>query len=197
MRYAIGGDDEGFTKAMNNEYSSAVGHIFQFFIRVDAEAVELNNKILSHADRMGRITKQGNPAEYDAIIDGMADDLELFARRIDELFPDYQRSLELVTLGFSERVAALDPATSTGAQELEGMRREARKLAETARGVQGKVTTLRNTLIILRDKPISDHRLSRSAQRVIRTSEELFTAYNDLETLALKISFSTEQDDQS
>src|SRR2546423_5584109 len=136
---------------MSNNYKRAEQEARWFFEHISAEADALNAKINSYADRMGRITKRENPAEFDAIIKGSAADLELFAQRIEALLPDYTRNLELLTEGFAETVKSLDPATDAGAQELEGMRREARALTETARGVKAKVTTLRNIFATLRD----------------------------------------------
>jgi hypothetical protein len=177
---------------MSDNYSHATEEVKRFFVRVSAEADDINAKINVYADRMGRITKQGDPAEFDAVIKGSADDLELFARRLDELLPDYRRNLELLTKGFVEHNESLNPATDVGGQESEGMRRESQKLAETATGVKAKVTTLRGIFAILRDKNY-DHRLTQSTHRVIATIDDLFTAYEDLETFALKVSFSADQ----
>jgi len=102
------------------------------------------------------------------------------------------RNIELLTEGFAETVSSLDPATDAGAQELEGMRREARALAGTARGVKTKVTTLRNIFVTLRDAN-HDHRLTQSAHRVISTVDNLFIAYEDFETLGLNVAFSADQ----
>ena len=177
---------------MSNNYKRAEQEARWFFEHISAEADALNAKINSYADRMGRITKRENPAEFDAIIKGSAADLELFAQRIEALLPDYTRNLELLTEGFAETVKSLDPATDAGAQELEGMRREARALTETARGVKAKVTTLRNIFATLRDAN-HDHRLTQSANRVISTVDNLFTAYEDLETFGLNVAFSADQ----
>jgi len=177
---------------MSDKYTNAAKGANQFFVRISSEADALTAKIDAYGDRAGRITKQQNPLEFEAIIKGSAADLELFALRIDQLLPEYRRNLELLTEGFSERVQSLDSATDTGAQELEGMRRKAQTLAETAREVKAKVTALRGNLASLRDAKL-DQRLTQSANRVITTSETLFTAYEDLETFALKVSFSANQ----
>ncbi len=175
-----------------NEYTTAAEDVKRFFGRISVEADATNRKIDGYADRMGRITKQGNPAEFDAIIKGSAADFELFAHRIDELIPGYRRNLDLLTKGFDETVKSLDPATEAGARELEGMRRETKALAETAREVKAKVTALRGILAIMRDAN-HDPRLTQSARSVITTVDALFTAYEDLETFALKVSFSANQ----
>jgi hypothetical protein len=116
----------------------------------------------------------------------------VFAQRLDEPLPDYRRNLTLLTEGFEETVKRLDPATEAGANELEGMRREAQGLAETASGVKAKITGLRDTLAGMRDSN-RDHRLTQSAHRVISMVDALLAAYEDLETFALKVSFSADQ----
>jgi hypothetical protein len=177
---------------MSDNYKRAEQATRRFFEQISSEADALNAKINSYADRMGRITKQQNPAEFDAIIQGSATDLGLFAQRIEALLPDYTRNVELLNQGFAETVKSLDPATDAGAQELEGMRREARALADTARGVKAKVTTLRNVFVTMRDANY-DHRLTQSAHRVISTDDNLFAAYEDLETLGLNVAFAADQ----
>src|SRR5690242_6809195 len=76
------------------KYAYAAEGARQFFVTLSVEADALNAKIIAYADRMGRITKQRNPAEFGAIIRGSANDLELFAQRIEALVPDYRRHLE-------------------------------------------------------------------------------------------------------
>jgi hypothetical protein len=177
---------------MSDNYTHAAEEAKQFFVRISAESDALNAKINEYADRMGRITKQGNPAEFDAIMKEIAADLQVYAQRIERLLPDYRRNLELLTEGFVERNKSLDPATDAGAEELEGMRRVAQELAGTANGVKPKVTALRGILAIIRDSN-HDYRLTQSANRVITTSDNLLTAYEDLETFALKVAFSANQ----
>lgn len=177
---------------MSDNYTYAAEEAKRFLVRISAEGDTLIAKIDAYSDRMGRITKQGNPAEFNAIIKESADDLELFARRLDELVPDFRRNLELLTQGFVERTRSLDPATDAGAQELEDMRRVALELAGTANEVKPKITALRGILAIMRDSN-HDYRLTQSANRVITTCDNLFTAYEDLETFALKVSFSADQ----
>jgi hypothetical protein len=162
------------------------------FSLLSLEADALNVKINVHADRMGRISKQNNPAEYEAIIRGSANDLQLFAERIEALFPDYRRDLELITEGFDETLKSLDPSTSTGMEELRGMRCEAQKLTETAREVKPKVAVLRHVFETLRDAN-HDPRLTKAAHRLVALADDLSSAYEDLETLALKVSFSADQ----
>jgi hypothetical protein len=65
------------------------------------------------------------------------------------------------------------------------MRREARKLTETAREVKPKVAVLRHANY--------DPRLTKAAQRLVVLTDDLSSAYEDLETLALKVSFSADQ----
>lgn len=177
---------------MSDNYKNAAEGVKRFLERVSAESVEISAKIIAYADRMGRITQRENPAEFDAIIKGMAADLELFADRIDDLLPEYRRNLELLTEGFVERNKSLDPTTDAGAQELKGMRVKAQGLAETASGNKTRITALRGALTSLRDKDY-DHRLTASAHRVISTVDDAFMAFEDLETFALKVSFSADQ----
>jgi hypothetical protein len=178
-------------KFMSDKYTYAAEEAKQFFVRVSAEADALTVKIDAYADRAGKITKRENPVEFDAIVKESAHDLEAFAQRIDQLIPDYRHNLELLTKGFDERAKSLDPATDAGARELENIRRAAEALAGTASGVKPKVGALRGNLTSLRDANL-DHRLTQSANRVIITSDTLLTAYEDLETFALKVSFSAD-----
>ena len=177
---------------MSDDYTNAAEEATRFFGRVSAEADAVNAKIIGYAARLGRITKQGNPAEFDAIMNDSAADLELFAQRTEALLPDYRRNLELLTEGFDERVKSLDPDTKEEAQELQDMQRETQKLAGTAREVKPKITALRDQLTIIRDSN-HDHRLTAAAHKVISASNTLFAAYEDLETFALKVSFSVDQ----
>lgn len=178
--------------AMSNNYAQAAERARQFFVSVSVEADALNAKINAHADRMVRITKQGNPAEFEAIISGSADDLELFAQRIESLLPDYRRDLELTGEGFDQTLKSLDLSTSAGMEELQGMRGEARNLTETAREVKTKVAVLRRVFEGLRDAN-HDPRLTKAARRLVALADDLTSAYEDLETLALKVSFSADQ----
>lgn len=123
-------------------------------------------------------------------------DFEAFAQRLSGLIPDYRRNLQLLTEGFTEKVKSLDSATEAGVHELEGMREEARGLTETASGVKGKVSVLRNNFTILRDAN-HDSRVTQAAHKVIAATDELFTAYEDLETFGLKIVFAAERDGAS
>jgi len=176
---------------MSDKYTYAAEEAEQFFVRVSTEADALTVKIDAYADRAGKITKRENPVEFDAIVKESAHDLEAFAQRIDQLIPDYRHNLELLTKGFDERAKSLDPATDAGARDLENIRRAAEALAGTASGVKPKVGALRGNLRSLRDANL-DHRLTHSANRVIITSDTLLTAYEDLETFALKVSFSAD-----
>lgn len=178
--------------AMTKNYAHAAERARQFFVSVSVEADALNAKISAHADRMGRISKQSNPDEFEAIIRGSADDLELFGQRIEGLLPDYRRDLELTAEGFDQTLKSLDPSTSAGMAELEGMRREARNLTETAREVKSKVAVLRRVFEALRDAN-HDPRLTKAARLLVALADDLTSAYEDLETLALKVSFSAEQ----
>jgi len=108
------------------------------------------------------------------------------------LFPKYRSNIELTTQGFDQTLKLLDSSTSAGMEELQGMRREARKLTETAREVKPKIAALRHAFIILRDANY-DSRLTKAAQRLVVLTDDLSGAYEDLETLALKVSFSAEQ----
>ena len=155
-----------------------------------------NLQIAKHSIFLARTIRKRcereNPVEFDAIVKESAHDLEAFAQRIDQLIPDYRHNLELLTKGFDERAKSLDPATDAGARELENIRRAAEALAGTASGVKPKVGALRSNLTSLRNANL-DHRLTQSANRVIITSDTLLTAYEDLETFALKVSFSADQ----
>jgi acyl transferase domain-containing protein len=177
---------------MSDNYTPAAEEAQQFFVRVSTESDALNAKIIEYSNRMGRITRQGNPAEWDAIIRESAADLQIYAQQIDGLFPDYRRNVELLTKGYAEKVESLDPAIGDGAQELEAMRRAAQGLAETASEVKPKITALRSILGTIRDANY-DHRMTQAAHRVISTADSLLAAYEDLETFALKVSFSADQ----
>jgi len=72
------------------------------------------------------------------------------------------------------------------------MRREARKLTETAREVKPKVAVLRHVFETLRDAN-HDPRLTQAARRLVALADDLSSAYEDLETLALKVSFSADE----
>lgn len=161
----------------------------QFFVRISAETAALNAKIIRYADRMGRITKRGNPVEFDAIMEESAADFQVYAQRVEGLLPDYRRNLGLLTEGFEARLNSLDRNTEAEAQELRDMRREAQALAETAREVKPKITGLRDVLTTVRDSN-HDPRLTQAAHTVISTATALLTAFEDLETFALKVSFS-------
>jgi len=87
---------------------------------------------------------------------------------------------------------SLDSSTSAGIKELQGMRHEARKLTETATEVKPKVAVLRHAFVALRDANY-DPRLTKAAQRLVVLTDDLSSAYEDLETLALKVSFSADQ----
>lgn len=183
---------DGLPTDVLSNYADLAERARQFFVTLSLEADALNVKINVHADRMGRISKQNNPAEYEAIIRGSANDLQLFAERIEALFPDYRRDLELITDGFDETLKSLDPSKSTGMEELRGMRREAQKLKETAREVKPKVAVLQHVFETLRDAN-HDPRLTKAAHRLVALADDLSSAYEDLETLALKVSFSADQ----
>jgi hypothetical protein len=163
----------------------------QFFVRISAESTALNAKIMGYADRMGRITKPANPVEYEAIMRESAADLQGYAQRVEGLLPEYRRNLELLTEGFEARLNSLDRKKDTEAQELRDMRREAQKLAETAREVKPKITDLRDALTAIRNRNY-DPRLTQAAHSVITTTAPLLDAYDDLETFALKVSFSAD-----
>jgi HTH-type transcriptional regulator / antitoxin HigA len=173
-------------------YAQAAERARRFFVSVSTEADTLNARINAYAHRMERITKQGSPAEFEAIIIGSATDLEVFAQRMEALLPDYKRDVELTAEGFDHALKSLDPSTSAGMGELQGMRREARKLTETAAEVKTKVATLRSAFEVLRDAN-HDPRLTNVAQRLVALADELINAYEDLETLALRVSFSSNQ----
>lgn len=175
-----------------SDYAHAAERACRFFVSLSVEANDLNAKINTHADRMGRITKQSNPAEFEAIINSSANDFELFAQRIEVLFPEYRRDLELIAEGFDQTLKSLDPSTSVGRDELQSMRREAQKLTKIAREVKPKVAGLRHISEALRD---ANHapRLTKAAGRLVALADDLTSAYEDLETLALKVSFSAEQ----
>jgi HTH-type transcriptional regulator/antitoxin HigA len=177
---------------LSDNYANAAERARQFFISVSVEADALNAKINAHADRMGGITKQGNRAEFEAIISDSAVDLESFAQRMEVLLPDYRRDLELTTEGFDQTLESLDPSTSSGIEQLHGMRREARKLTETAREAKLKVVDLRRVFETLRDANY-DPRLTKAARRLVVLADDLTSAFEDLETLALKVSFSAGQ----
>jgi hypothetical protein len=73
------------------------------------------------------------------------------------------------------------------------MRREAQKLAATASGVKPNIKGLRSILEIMRNSN-HDPGLTQAANNVISTTDTLFTAYEDLETFALNVSFSANQE---
>ena len=173
-------------------YAQAAEGARQFFVTLSVEADALNAKINAYAERMGRITKQSHPSEFEAIISGSANDLELFAQRVEALVPDYRRHLELATEGFDHNLSSLDPSMNAGMEELKAFRREARKLTDTAREVKPKVAVLRVVFEALRDSN-HDPRLTKVARRLVALADDLSSVYEDLETLALKISFSANQ----
>src|ERR1051326_2907633 len=84
-------------------WSSLAGNVYvpptaeedaqQFFVTLSTQADDLNAKINAYADRIGRITKQSTPAEFEAIISASANDLQLFAQRIETLFPKYRSNI--------------------------------------------------------------------------------------------------------
>lgn len=178
---------------MSDNYKMAAEEARQFFIHLLAECNALDAKINGYGQRLSGITKQRNPTEFATIMKESAADLESFAQRIDQLLPDYQRNIELLTEGFVERNKSLDPATDAGAQELEDMRREAQKLAATATGAKPNIKGLRSILEIMRNSK-HDPGLTQAANKVISTTDALFTAYEDLETFALNVSFSANQE---
>jgi hypothetical protein len=177
---------------MSDNYKVVAQEAKRFFLRISAETDALNGKINEYSDRMGRITKQGNPGEFDAIMKESAADFQVYAQRIDGVLPDFHRNLGLLTEGFEAHINSLNRNTEAGVQELQDMRREAQSLAETARGVKPKIIGLRDVLTTLRDSN-HDPRLTKAAHSVITTAAALFTAYEALETFALKVSFSADE----
>ena len=178
--------------AVSENYAQAAEGARQFFVTLSIETDALNAKIIAYADRLGRITKHSNPGEFEAIINDSASDLQGFAQRIEALFPGYRRDIEFTTEGFNQTLKSLDSSTSAGMEELQGMQREARKLTETAREVKPKVAVLHHAFEALRDANY-DPRLTKAAQRLVVLADDLSSAYEDLETLALKVSFSADQ----
>src|ERR1043165_8240118 len=162
------------------------------FLFLPLETDALNAKITAYADRRGRITKQRNPAEFEAIINESASDLQTFAQQFEALVPQYRRDIEFTTEGFNQTLKSLDSSTIAGKEELQGMRREARKLTETAKEVKPKVAVLRHTFVALHDANY-DPRLTKAAQRLVVLTDHLSSAYEDLETLALRVSYSADQ----
>jgi hypothetical protein len=77
-------------------------------------------------------------------------------------------------------------------EELQGMRREGRNLAETARDVNPKIGALRHVSEAIRNAN-HDPRLSNAAQKLISLADDLCGAFDDLETLALRVSFSAHE----
>ena len=49
--------------ADSENYAHAAKGAWQFFVTLSIETDPLNAKIIAYADRLGRITKQSNPAE--------------------------------------------------------------------------------------------------------------------------------------
>lgn len=178
--------------AVSENYAQAAEGARQFFVTLSIETDALNAKIIAYSDRMGRITKQNNPAEFEAILSSSTNDFQLFAERIETLFPKYRSDIELTTKGFDQKLKSLDSSTDAGMEELQSMRHEALKLTKTAREVKPKVAVLRQAFVALRDANY-DLRLTKAAQRLVVLTDELSSAYEDLETLALKVSFSAEQ----
>ena len=178
--------------AANENYAHAAESARQFFVTLSIVTHALNVKIIAYADRMGKITKQSNPAEFEAIIKDSANDLQLFANQLESLFPEYRSNIELTTEGFDQTLKSLDSSTNAGIKELRDMRHEARKLTETAREVKTKVAVLRHAFVALCEANY-DPRLTKAAQRLVVLTDDLSSAYEDLETLALKVSFSAEQ----
>src|SRR6185369_2458235 len=178
--------------AVSENYAHAAEGARQFFVTLSIETDALNAKIIAYADRMGRITKQSNPAEFEAIINDSANGLQAFAQRIEALVPGYRRDIEFTTEGFDQTLKSLDSSSSAGIEELQGMRREARKLTETAREVKPKVDVLRHAFVALRDANY-DPRLTNATQRLVVLTDDLSSAYEDVETLALKVLFSADQ----
>lgn len=177
---------------VNKNYANAAEGARQFFVTLSIETDALNAKVIAYADRMGRITKQSNPAEFEAIMSSSTNDFQLFAERVETLVPKYRRDIELTTEGFDQKLKSLDSSTGAGMEELQGMRQEALKLTKTAREVKPKVAALGDAFVALRDANY-DLRLTTAAQRLVVLTDELSSAFEDLETLALKISFSAEQ----
>ena len=126
------------------------------------------------------------------IINDSANDLQLFAQRIEALVPEYRNDIELTAEGFDQKLKSLDSSTSAGMEELQSMRREAQKLTETASEVKPKVALLRHAFVALCEANY-DLRLTKAAERVVVLTNDLSSAYEDLETLALKVSFSADQ----
>ncbi len=118
--------------AMSNNYAQAAERARQFFVSLSVESDALNAKINEYSDRLVRITKRGNPVEFEAIINGSASDLELYVQRIEALLPDFLRELEVTAEGADQSARSADPSTSTGAKVLDGFLRAAEKLLETA-----------------------------------------------------------------
>lgn len=106
-----------------------------------------------------------------------------------ELNTEHWLNLGLLTEGFEARLKLLDCNTEAEAQELRDMRPEAHALAQTAREVKPKITGLRDVLTTVRDSN-HDPRLTQAAHSVITTAAALLTAFEDLETFALRVSFS-------
>ena len=177
--------------AKNSAYAAERAR--QFLLILSGETDALNVKINGYADRVGRITKQNNPSEFEAIVSASADDLELFAQRIVAILPDYRRDLELIAEGFDHTLKCLDPSTSAGKEALEVFRQEARELTETAREVIPKVAKLREVFEGWSSSADLDLRLIYVARRLVALANDLIFAYEDLETLALKVSFSVDE----
>jgi len=176
----------------STNYAHVAGRARRFFVTVSAEIDALNAKINVYADRMDKITKRDDPEEFEAIMSASANDLEVVAQRIEALLPDYARDVELTADGFDQTLASLDLSTTAGQRELEAMRHEAQKLAETAREIKPKVTALRRVFEMIGDAN-HDPRLTNAAQRFVVLADGLLSAYEELETLALKVSFSANQ----
>ena len=70
------------------------------------------------------------------------------------------------------------------------MNREAQGLAQTATWVKSKLKEMEEALAAIRDSNYGD-RLTLATTRAINTAKRVATAFEDLETFALRISFLT------
>src|SRR5215212_8645771 len=82
--------------AVSENYAHAAEDARQFFVTLSIETDALNAKIIAYADRMGRITKQSNPAEFEAIINDSANGFRHSLTELKPYFPGIGETLNLL-----------------------------------------------------------------------------------------------------
>ncbi len=158
---------------------------------INDETVRVTEKINNHATHINQLKARGVPAkvgDFKKILLLTASDMNAFSKRVEGVFPDFERSVRRLDEGVTGYISLASPSSSEDVEQVSSIRKSLSYLLSNLHPAKDSVTGFRDSALGLANMSLSKD-LTRAANRQAAAINGVVRNMEEVESFALRVNF--------